>query len=606
MAAVNSLDLEAFAAQTLWRRALMFGPVALLTAVGIWMMAVALAGNGLTDAELGLLGLFAITFGWIVLSSWAGVVGFVLMLLGRHPITLRPITPPQPERALSARIAVLMPIHNEDPRRVLAGLIATYRSVHQLPSGDLFDFFVLSDTRDPAIAQDEESLIAHATILLGHRPRICYRRRTLNTGRKAGNIADWVREHGPAYECMVVLDADSVMAGTTLVHLAALMEANPQTGIIQTLTFPTSRETFFARALQFASRLYGPVIATGQSFWQLGDANYFGHNAIIRIRPFLQHCMLPRIPGAPPLGGEVLSHDFVEAAFMRRAGWFVWMLPELPGSFEEMPSNLIDYAARDRRWIQGNLQHLRLLGPAGRWVGRAHLLMGAVAFLAAPLWLLLLLATSGVVIHEAVVGHAFFPSERVLFPIWPDYRTTMVYALLALTIAVLLAPRLLSVILVAIDGARRRAFGGLGRLAASALVELVFSTLLAPVLMLLHTRFVAMILMGGSVDWMAQPRDDQAVSWRTALARHGPHMAAGLLWAALIYAFAPDFLPWILPIAVGLALSAPLNVLSSSVTVGLWARQAGLLVTPEELSPPSELEATRRIGAAPPASQLPA
>lgn len=595
MAAMSPLDLEYFAADTGWRRLATFGPALGLTGLGIWMMATALGGNGLTFAELGLLVLFAVTFGWIALAFWAAVIGFVLIAFGRHPVTLGRDPPADPDAVLTRRVAVLMPIYNEDTDRVFAGMLATYRSAERTRSARLFDFFVISDTTDPAIAKAEEAALDECLDLLGSEARLFYRRRPQNVGRKAGNIAEWVGAHGEDYESMIVLDADSVMTGEAMVRLAALMEANPRTGIIQTLTVPASRETLFARALQFASRLYGPVIATGQSFWQLGHANYFGHNAIIRVKPFAEHCMLPKLPGAPPLGGEILSHDFVEAAFIRRAGWYVWLLPELEGSFEQVPSNLVDYAARDRRWVQGNLQHLRLMRAAGHWIGRLHLGMGVMAFAAAPLWFLLLVLTSGVVIHGSVVGHTYFPPERVLFPIWPDYRPEMTYALLYVTAAVLLGPKLLALLLALADAPTRRAFGGAASLIGSTIVELVFSVLVAPVLMMLHTRFIATILSGSSVGWGPQPRTDQAVTWRMAAGRHWVHTLTGIVWAALMYRFAPDFLPWVMPVVLGLALSIPVNVVSSRAAIGRCAGRLGLFRTPEETRPPQELVVARAM-----------
>lgn len=594
MAAMKSLDLERFARRTAWRRIVMFGPAALIAGIGTWLMTRALSGNGLSHPEMGVLALFIVTFGWISVSFSAAVIGFVLCLLRRHPVTLEPLRAPYAVgRRLSARVGIVMPIYNEDTRRVFAGLLSTYRSVQATGAAAAFDFHVISDTTDAAIGRMEEEVWADSLRQLGPDARLFYRRRAANIGRKAGNIADWVHHHGANYECMIVLDADSVMSGATIVSLAALMEDNPRTGIIQTLPIPASRETLFARVLQFASRLYGPILAAGQSFWQVGDANYIGHNAIIRIRPFAEHCELPRLAGRPPLGGEILSHDFVEAAFIRRAGWYVWLLPELGGSFEEVPSNLVDYAARDRRWVQGNLQHLWIIGPARRWVGRAHLGMGVLAFATSPLWLLLLLLSTLVVIREAVVGHAYFPTERTLFPIWPDYRSAETFALLGLTLVILLLPKVLALLLACLRRREREAFGGAGRLVASAFAELAFSVLLAPVMMLLHTTFILAILTGRSVGWGAQPRDDQTVSWSTAARRHGPHTAIGLAWAGVMIWFAPDFLPWIAPVVLGLMLAIPVNVLSSRARIGRGARDLGLFRTPEETAPPVELHALR-------------
>ena len=136
-----------------------------------------------------------------------------------------------------------------------------------------------------------------------------------NIGRKAGNIAEFVRNWGGAYDYMIVLDADSIMSGQSLVTLAQTMDAHPTVGIIQTLPLLAGRETLFARLLQFAVRVSGPMFGSGLTFWQLGESNYWGHNAIIRMRAFADHCSLPRLPGSPPFGGEIMSHDIVEAAF---------------------------------------------------------------------------------------------------------------------------------------------------------------------------------------------------------------------------------------------------------------------------------------------------
>jgi membrane glycosyltransferase len=254
-----------------------------------------------------------------------------------------------------------MCIYNEDAGRVAAGVDAIWTSLTAQSEHHAFDLFILSDTRTPVIAAAEEAVWWSLVERHDARGRIFYRRRAKNIGRKAGNVADFVRSWGGAYDYMVILDADSIMTGNALVTLARLMDAHPEIGIIQTLPLPVGRETLFARILQFSARLNAPMLTSGLAFWQLGDSNYWGHNAILRLLPFAAHCALPRLSGAEPLGGEILSHDFVEAALLRRAGYQVWLLPDLAGSWEQVPSNLLDYAARDRRWTQGNLQHLAVL-----------------------------------------------------------------------------------------------------------------------------------------------------------------------------------------------------------------------------------------------------
>jgi membrane glycosyltransferase len=587
---MSELPANPDALRTGWRRLLLFGPALATVTAGVVLMAQVLGTNAFSAAEAGILLVFAASFGWITLSFWAALIGLGLRMLRREPLTLKRAQVEGALPPLATRTAVVMPIYSEDTRRVFAGLAATYRSLAATGRLASFDFFVLSDTTNPDIWVAEEAFWRDACEDLDAAGRLFYRRRSENTGRKAGNIADWVRSWGGAYEGMVVLDADSVMAGETLVRLAAALEADPRAGIVQTLPLAANRETLFARALQFATRLYGPPLASGHAFWQAGESNYFGHNAIIRTRAFAVCCGLPKLPGAAPLGGEILSHDFVEAAFIRRGGWRVWMLPDLRGSWEEVPSNLIDYAVRDRRWAQGNLQHARLVGARGlHWVSRLHLVMGVLAFVASPLWLLLLLLSSGVVVAQAVTGHSYFLPGYSLFPVWPEYRPVQTYALLAMTLVILFLPKLLAIVLTLARREERRAFGGAGRLFAGALAELLFSVLLAPVMMLFHSTFVLTVLLGRTVGWGAQPRDDRGVDWADATRRHAAHSAIGAVWAGMILWFAPAFLPWVAPVVVGMLLAIPLNVLSSRVTAGRAARRLGLFLTPEEVAPPAEL-----------------
>ncbi|MEO8225645.1 MAG: glucans biosynthesis glucosyltransferase MdoH, partial [Gammaproteobacteria bacterium] len=404
------------------------------------------------------------------------------------------------------------------------------------------------------------------------------------------NIADWLDMYASQYDHMVVLDADSVMSGETIVRLAGLMEANPLTGIIQTLAQATGRETLFARALQFASCLYGPLSAAGHSFWQLGEANYYGHNAIIRTSAFAAHCRLPLLAGSAPLGGEILSHDFVEAAFIRRGGWHVWLLPELSGSYEQVPSNLLDYAARDRRWVQGNLQHGRLIGSPGLHpISRLHLAMGIMGYVASPLWLLFLLLSGAVVIGGELRGPVYFGGERSLFPLWPADRAFEIHSLLALTGVLLFGPKLLSLTVALASRARARRLGGRPVLLASVFLELALSTLMAPVMMLIHTGFIARILAGRAVGWAAQPRAERDVPWSVAASRHASHVAAAMVAAAVLAVGAPNYLPWVMPAIAGLLLAIPFTVMSSWRRGGLAARKLGLLLIPEEHDTPQEL-----------------
>jgi membrane glycosyltransferase len=576
--------LDPFAGRARWRRRILLFLVLLTTAIGLVLMWRIVAARGPEILKPIFLPCFALLFAWIALSFWNGVIGFVLGVLRRHPVTLRRHPPAAGAiPPLRERTAILIPVYNEDPVEVSGRLAVMYRSLQATGHLDAFDFFVLSDTTNAEIAREEERLYAELGQRLGASARLFYRRRPANTGKKAGNIAEWVFTRGGDYAFMIVLDADSLVQGDTLARLAALMEANPRTGLIQTHIVPAGRETLFARMLQFSSRLTGAVLAVGNSFWQMSEANYFGHNAILRVKAFADCCRLPVLSGRPPLGGEILSHDFVEAAFLRRGSWHCWQLPELRGSYEELPTNLLDYAMRDRRWMQGNLQHARLIASSGlHWMSRLHLGMGIFAYLASPLWLAMLMLSSAMVVDQQFTGDIFFGPTRSLFPQWPQYHWPEIHGLLGMTLALLLGPKLLALGLRLWSTRSARRFGGRLALLLSFLFETCFSTLLAPVMMLFHTTFLIRILGGNAVGWPPQARGDRGMDWRQALQRHIGHVLFGLVALTALGAMVPHYIPWILPVVMGLLLSVPVAVLSSRRAMGLAARRLRLFVTPEE------------------------
>lgn len=571
-----------------WRRTCFFGLTLLTSAAATEMMWDILQANGVSDLDWIGLALFFILFVWISSSFWSAVAGFLVRMRGGDPAMLGAEAA---GAALASRTALVMPIYNEDSERVAAGLDVVWSSLTRLAEQDAFDLFILSDTRDPQIAAAEER--AWAQLVARHEAggRIFYRRRSVNTGRKAGNIADFVRSWGGAYEYMIVLDADSIMSGAALVRLARLMQAHPRVGIIQALPLPAGRDTLFARLIQFATRLSSPMLASGLAYWQLGESNYWGHNAILRLKAFAAHCDLPPLPGLPPFGGEILSHDFVEAAFMRRAGYEVWLLPGDHGSWEEVPSNVIDYAARDRRWAQGNLQHLGLLPARGLyWLSRVHLVTGVLSYVTSPLWLLVLLLSSSVIILQALHGHQYFvPGTHGLFPNWPHYRDREIVALLSLTGVVLFLPKVLALMLAIGNRTLRRGFGGAARLSVSLVLEQLYSVLLAPAMMLFHTTFVVSILAGKPVSWRTQERGDRGIGWIEALRRHKWHVIIGVTWGALILDLTPRYTGWLLPVLAGMVLSVPLTMLTSRAWIGRWLRRRGLFLIPEESDPPIEL-----------------
>ncbi len=571
------------------RRTLFFGLTFLTAGCASALLLDVLEANGLTGLEIVGLTLFFGLFAWIAGALWTAIAGFAVQVAGRDPAGIHP---QEVEGwTLRTRTAIVMPIYNEDTQRVGAGLEAMWSSLAREPEHGAFDLFILSDTSDAGIAAQEEAMWQRFVSRHDAQGRAFYRRRQDRSERKAGNIADFVRRWGAAYECMIVLDADSVMSGATLVTLARLMEAHPEIGILQTVPLPAGRVTLFARLIQFGSRLQSRMLASGLAFWQLGESNYWGHNAIVRLAPFARYCSLPQLSGRPPLGGHILSHDFVEAAFMRRGGYEVRQAPDLGGSWEEVPANVLDFAARDRRWTQGNLQHSRVLGfPGLHPLSRVHLLTGIVSYVSSPMWLALLLLSSVLSAIEAGKKPQYFlPGFRSLFPQWPQFRAGETAVLLGLTLLVLLLPKVLGAVLVARDPKLRRQFGGVPRLGASLLVEQLFSMLLAPSMMLFHSTFVAQTLLGHAVAWDAQTRGDRGVTLREAYRRQKWHLAVGIAWGTVMFLTAPQFFWWLSPVLVGLLCGIGMTAWTSRASAGQRLRRWGLLLTPEETAPPREL-----------------
>ncbi|MFY0990012.1 glucans biosynthesis glucosyltransferase MdoH [Halomonas sp. C05BenzN] len=567
------------------RRALLALLVTLTTLVGAGLMLRILQPGGVTALQVMILVLFTLTFAWIATACWSALFGFLLLLAGRDPLTLarRPALEAERRLPITRRTVLAMPVHNEAPARVVAALQASAESLIATGEARHFELFVLSDTTDDAIAETEARAVAVLQQRLEGRLALHYRRRPDNTGRKAGNIAEFCRRWGARYDFLVVLDADSRMSGEALLALVRAMQARPGTGLIQTVPLPVRQATPFGRLAQFAASLYAPMLAAGQSCWQADTANYWGHNAILRLPAFMAHGGLPRLPGRPPLGGEILSHDFVEAALLRRAGWQVQLETRIAGSFEEMPGNLLDYARRDRRWTQGNLQHLRLLAAPGLHVlNRLHFAMGAMAYLSSLLWLGVLLAGSLDATLRAQRRVADFDGAAPLFPHWPQARPELILILLGVTLALLLLPKLLGLLLAL--GRRARGYGGRRRLLTGALLEAGAAILLAPVMMAFHSAFVLGVLTGTSVDWDAQPREGRAVAWPAALRHGGPFALLGALWAGLVLWLAPTLLWWLSPVWFALLLAPLLIRASGSRRLAGAITRLGLLKTPEECS----------------------
>ncbi|WP_264784322.1 glucans biosynthesis glucosyltransferase MdoH, partial [Gluconacetobacter azotocaptans] len=583
------------------RRLAVIGSACLLTGYGAYEMNRVLNSMGVSILGVVLLVLFVLLFQWIALAFTSAVGGFVSLLrqggMGLGVSRDGPLPP------LSTRTALLMPTYNESPGRVMAGLRAMYDSLAATGRLEAFDFFILSDTTNPDIWVEEEAAFLALREATGGHDRIFYRRRPVNTERKAGNIAEWVRRFGGAYPQMVTLDADSLMAGEAVVRIAAAMERHPGVALIQTLPEIVNGTTLFARMQQFAGRVYGPLIAHGIAWWHGAEGNYWGHNAIIRTRAFAEQAGLPHLPGRKPFGGHILSHDFVEAALMRRGGWAIHMVPGLAGSYEESPPSLTDIAIRDRRWCQGNLQHAKVVSTRGlHWVSRMHMLMGIGSYVTSPMWLVFLLAGILISLQSRFEKPEYFGDTKSLYPHWPHVDPEQAKYVFIGTMAILLAPKLMAYVALLFDRVSRQGCGGAGRAAASIVVETLIGGLIAPVAMLIQTSGVLSILMGQDSGWNAQRRDDGGVPFGNIVQSYWRYTLFGLVLGGCAWTVSIPLFLWMTPVLLGLAFAIPLAALTGSRAVGQAFRRAGLLLIPEETAPPDILRrAAAAVAALPPA-----
>lgn len=530
-------------------------------------------------ARIAQVGLFTLLFAWVA-------AGFVTALMGYRVLRRGDV------RGLShagvagqaisadARTAVIMPICNEHVPTVFAGLTATAESLVAAGGARLTEIYVLSDTSDvPTRIAERQAWAQLRERFEASGLRVHYRWRLRRTHRKAGNVADFCRRWGRKHRYMVVLDADSVMSGESILGLVRLMESQPQAGIIQSAPVACGLDTVHARAQQFAGRVTGRLFGAGMQFWQLGESHYWGHNAIIRIEPFMQHCALAPVQGRGGLSGDILSHDFVEAALMRRAGWQVWLVPDLPGSYEQQPPHLLAELQRDRRWCQGNLQNARLIAEPGlHRVHRAMLATGAMSYLSAPLWLAFVLVGVGLWLQG---GHALQMASPLVAP--------AIAGLWAATLGMLLLPRALGVVLVIQQG-QQHLYGGVSGLVLSALLEALLSALQAPLRMAAHTLFVLGALTGLNLQWKSPPRQAERLSWADAGRALGALSLLSALALAAAFVANPGMALWLAPMTLPLLLAVPVVVWCGRPELGRGLRSLGLLLTPEEVAPPRVLQ----------------
>lgn len=550
-------------------RMLALGAAALLSLGGGWLYMRFIGSDGTNALDVLRTALFTLVGFWLVWGGVAGVLGI--------------LAAPRRVRAVAARTdgmtAILMPVYNEDAAASFSRVAAMNRSLVELGIADRFHFAVLSDTNSPEVAAEELVWFEQLRREPLAEGRVFYRRRERNVGKKAGNIEDFMSRSGGAYDYALILDADSLMDGATIAAMAKRMDDDPRLGLLQTVPEVIRAKSLFGRLMQFSSAYLSPYFARGTALMQGEEGPYWGHNAIVRVTAFAASCGLPVLSGKPPAGGHILSHDYVEAALLSRAGWKVEVDPHLGGSFEEGPENLIEYAKRDRRWCQGNLQHRRVLGAPGLKVwSRFTFIQGIMAYAASPLWLMLLAAS---------ILAAALPSRYW----WRDNETGIWVLAVAVAVALLL-PKLLILVRSALGG-RNRGFGGTLRATLSVIGEILVSTLLAPIMLCFQSKAVIEILLGLDGGWPATNRSEGRVSLSLAFAASWWVTVAGAVVLAIALAFARDLVPWLLPVALP-AIGAPLLIAATSRGISN-GRKPVLFTTPSETVPAPIIVEQQRI-----------
>ncbi|MEM9500021.1 MAG: glucans biosynthesis glucosyltransferase MdoH [Pseudomonadota bacterium] len=558
--------------RTLTKRRVIFTFLNLATVSALtWGIAMAFSKGGWSVSDIIILGCFMVGAPWTVMGLWNALIG-IWLLHGRSN-GIQAVAPHLPAMQntgpLRTRTALAMTVRNEDPVRSFELLEQMRRGLDATGHGAHFDVYVLSDTTDPDVAAQEEQLFAEMRPLLGG-DRATYRRRTVNTGFKAGNVRDFLMSHGRDYDLYLPLDSDSLMSGEAIVRMVRVMEAYPRLGILQSLVVGSPADSAFARIFQFGMRHGMRSYTTGATWWQGDCGPYWGHNALIRADAFRRHTRLPILPGKPPLGGHILSHDQIEAALIRRAGYEVRVMPVETESFEDNPPTLMDFTKRDLRWCQGNMQYWPLLKMKGlRPTSRFQIFAAIMMYMGAPAWMLMTVAAASMLVQTDGGG------IDLAFGI----------AMFFIMFAVSLVPKLMGLLDIALTPGGATRYGGRLRFAASALVETFFSIILAPVVAFRVTLFLIGLVFGKSVIWGAQNRDAYSLSWWDAAKGLWPQTVFGkALFMAILMLAGPATLPWAAPMITGLCFAIPFAVLTAHPAVGAWAKRVGLCAVPEEVS----------------------
>jgi membrane glycosyltransferase len=565
-----------------WRPVLFFLCVGLTMAGLIWLAVVALSPGGIGAVDVILVVLFVVTLPWYVIGFWNATIGLLIMRFAPDPVAaVLPVAGRlRGNEPIRASTAVLLCIRNEPPEHVVRMLEPMMQGLAAHGVGERFHVYVLSDTDDSHIAAAEDGCFAALAAAWRERIAVTYRRRAQNLAFKAGNIGDFCGRWGKDHDFAIMLDADSVMTVDLVLKLVRIMQIDPTLGILQSLVVGMPSASPFGRIFQFGMRLSMRSYTIGSAWWQGDCGPYWGHNAIVRIAPFMTHCQLPMLDEHALVKGHVLSHDQVEAVLMRRAGYAVRVLASEGSSFEQNPPTLVEFIRRDLRWCQGNMQYWHFLRmPDLRPVSRYQLAFAILMFLGSPAWIGLLL------IGSVAAALAATPAD---FMRWDAAMTGLI-----LVLAMWFAPNLATVIDVLTRAKLRHRFGGGIRFGASFIITIVFVVLVAPIMWASHTLFLARLLCGRTLDWGAQARHDHEVPWSLASRQFWPQTLIGLAPVLLLAVAAPAALPYALLIAGGPLLSIPLAVLTASPALGRSLIALGLDRLPEETLPPPELRALK-------------
>jgi len=575
----NDLTIAASGLSITARRILFVALVLASIAGLLWLTATALSVGGLDALDWTILALFAATLPWSVIGFWNAVIGFLVMRFSLDPIAaVLPVAARlRGDEPITAATAILLCVRNEVPDRVIRNLEPMMTGLVEAGVAERFHVYVLSDTSDRDIAGAEELSFGVLAKRWSDRIALTYRRRTDNAGFKAGNVRDFCERWGRDHTLAVTLDADSFMPAAAILRLVRVMQADPNIGILQGLVVGLPSTGAFSRIFQFGMRLGMRSYTIGSAWWQADCGPYWGHNAVLRLDPFIAHCGLPELPRRGPLGGPILSHDQIEAVLMRRAGYEVRVLPEEELGWEENPPTLLEFIRRDLRWCQGNMQYWPLLAlPGLKAVSRYQIAFALIWFLASPAWMALLLITTVAVAMKGSAGFVRPEAGGWLF---------------AIVLVMWFAPKIATVIDVLLRPHARRAFGGTARFLASVAIETVFFLLLSPIMWFGHTIFLGGLMFGRAIGWIGQTRDDHAVPLGLAIHNLWPQTAFGLVILGTLAATAPAAIPYALFIAGGLVLSIPLAVFTAWPALGRVMLRLGIGRLPEETTPPAALAA---------------